>query len=541
MKRFQWLSIVTGLLLALTACTSMNHSQHSMGEMEDSSKDEKKEPSTQLIGKQPQTVDAGKRTVEVTAKESTLKTKDGKKWPVWTYNGTVPGPTIRVKQGETLRVKLKNDLPEPVTIHWHGMPVPNQMDGVAGVTQNAVQPGKSFTYQFKADVPGTYWYHSHQDSAVQVDKGLYGAVIVEPKEDKEKVNKDYTLLMDEWAAPEKTGFHQGHSMNSEQMEHGEKSMSEEGRQGMGESSEKGHMSHSSMGPGSGGHMDNYTTYTINGGNYPNFPPLKVKKGDRVKLRFVNAGFMTHNMHIHGHDVKITHVDGHPIQQPKSFRDQLIPVAPGERVDVEFTANQSGTHLVEEHGSLPAVRQMRVPIQYEGSADAKDQSDAKKNLPVVDLTKYSKIGGGKFSTDTSFDRDYTADLGERMDHSSMEEVYTINGKTFKDAKPFMVKKGDKVKLRLKNNGNQDHPMHLHGHTFQVLSKNGKPLKGSPIWKDTINVRPGESYEIAFTAGNPGHWMFHCHDLHHAAGGMMTMVEYEGVPKFRPDPDVKNISE
>ena len=99
----------------------------------------------------------------------------------WTFNGSVPGPEIRVKEGENVKIKLKNELPEPVTIHWHGLPVPNNMDGIPGVTMNAVQPGKSFTYEFKATVPGTYWYHSHQNSADQVDKGLYGSLIVEKK------------------------------------------------------------------------------------------------------------------------------------------------------------------------------------------------------------------------------------------------------------------------------------------------------------------------------------------------------------------------
>lgn len=121
---------------------------------------------------------------------------------------------------------------------------------------------------------------------------------------------------------------------------------------------------------------------------------------------------------------------------------------------------------------------------------------------------------------------------------MDPVFTINGETYPDIKPLNVKKGDKVKVTMVNKGSSDHPMHLHGHFFQVLSKDGKALTGSPLVKDTLNVKPGESYVVAFEADNPGEWMFHCHDLHHAAAGMVNSVLYEGHQKFVEDPTVGN---
>ncbi len=121
------------------------------------------------------------KVINLTAMESNQEIAPGKTLPVWTFNNSVPGPEIRVKQGDTIKINLKNQLSEPVTIHWHGVPVPNAMDGIPGVTQNAVQSGQSYTYEFKADVPGTYWYHSHQDSVNQLDRGLYGSFVVEGK------------------------------------------------------------------------------------------------------------------------------------------------------------------------------------------------------------------------------------------------------------------------------------------------------------------------------------------------------------------------
>ncbi|MGN7309264.1 multicopper oxidase domain-containing protein, partial [Bacillus subtilis] len=132
----------------------------------------------------------------ITAQESNLEVSKGKILPVWTFNNSVPGPQIRVKVGDNVKINLKNELNQPVSIHWHGYPVPNNMDGIPGVTQDAVEPGKTFTYTFKANVPGTYWYHSHQDSVNQVDKGLYGSLVVE--ELKNDYDRDYTLMLDEW-------------------------------------------------------------------------------------------------------------------------------------------------------------------------------------------------------------------------------------------------------------------------------------------------------------------------------------------------------
>ncbi|MEC0371308.1 multicopper oxidase family protein [Paenibacillus chibensis] len=480
----------------------------------------------------------------ITAQESNLEVSKGYTLPVWTFNNSVPGPQIRVKVGDTVKVNLKNEMKQPVSIHWHGYPVPNNMDGIPGVTQDAVEPGKTFTYEFKATTPGTYWYHSHQDSVNQVDKGLYGSLIVEdPKDD---YDKDYTLMLDEWMSSVDMNMsgkteesnsanmdrtHDSSGMDKGNMIHGEMDMSGSDMK----------MNGSSMNM-SGHDMSMYDLYTINGKSGESIDPFPVKEGDKVRIRLINAGFITHQMHLHGHDFKVISTDGQPVNDPAVIQDQLLSIAPGERYDIEFTADNPGSWLLEEHGKEPSkIQNMKAVIQYQGSDVKTDQSNATDTLPLFDLEQYGRMSKAKFSLSQKFDQEVTLNLNTEMKNGEM--AYTINGKVFPDTDKINVKKGDKVKVTFVNKSNSDdHPMHLHGHFFQVLSKNGQPYQGSPIMKDTINVKPGETYEVAFEADNPGDWMFHCHDLHHASAGMVTDVMYSDYQSsYTPDPNVENIPE
>ncbi|WP_068778159.1 multicopper oxidase family protein [Paenibacillus sp. GM2] len=477
----------------------------------------------------------GGKEYTITAKASHLQVSADKTLPVWTFNNSVPGPQIRVKVGDNVKIKLQNELEEPVSIHWHGYPVPNGMDGIPGVTQDAVVPGKTFTYEFKATIPGTYWYHSHQDSVNQLDRGLYGSFIVEGPD--EAYDRDYTLVLDEWMGAdgiESGSQHANHANNGgmEGMDHGSMDMGDmEG------------MDHSQMDMGDmrgmGHNMSMYDLYTINGKTGDAIDKLTVKQGERVRIRLINAGYLTHTMHLHGHEFKIVASDGQPVNSPAVITDQGIAIAPGERYDLEFTANNPGNWLLEEHGNEARMLNMRAVIAYEGAENKQtDASNASEELPQFDLLKYGKQAETRFSLDQSFDQEVLLKLNTEMKDGEM--VYTINGKVFPDTDPIRVDRGEKVKVTFINQSSKDdHPMHLHGHFFQVLSKNGQPLEGAPVIKDTLNVKPGEKYVVAFEADNPGDWMFHCHDLHHASAGMMTDLKYDGYQSgYTPDPNVDN---
>ncbi|GAC90489.1 multicopper oxidase [Anoxybacillus flavithermus NBRC 109594] len=446
------------------------------------------------------------KEIHLTAKETLLQINDQVKLPVYTYNGSVPGAQIRVKQGERVKIVFKNELPEPTAIHWHGYPVPNDQDGVPGVTMDAIKPGETFTYEFTATVPGTYWYHSHQKSAEQVDKGLYGTLIVEPKEG-EQVDRDYTLVLDEWMSQQQASTTE--QANHTNMHHGNSPMMHD--------------------------MSMYDIFTINGKSGTAIEPLKVKKGEKVRLRLINAGYMSHKLHLHGHSFKIVATDGQPLNDPQPIKDELLNIAPGERYDIEFIADNPGEWLLECHGDMRGTDGMKVNIQYEDQTNKTDKTNDKETLPVVDITTYGKYKTGPFTLDQTYDVEYTMDLGTAMDKNGM--VFTINGKTYPNTAPINVKKGDIVKVKLVNSSPMDvHPMHLHGHFFQILSKNGKPVTGSPLIKDSLNINPGEEYVVAFQADNPGNWMFHCHDLHHASAGMVTELKYKDYKSsYTPDPN------
>jgi FtsP/CotA-like multicopper oxidase with cupredoxin domain len=226
----------------------------------------------------------------------------------WTYNGTVPGPLIRVTEGDKVRVILKNNLPESTTIHWHGMQVPFNMDGVPDMSQPAIKPGETFTYEFSAKPAGSFWYHSHVDSDRQVGIGLFAPIIIDPKTPSgTKPDVDQVIMLNEWRV---VGGQTVPAM-----------------------------------PMTG--MDaNY--FAINGKVFPDTETISVKLGQRVRLRFVGAGQLVHPMHLHGMPFKIVATDGHPVPEAAQLTKDTVAVAPGERYDVEFIATERGQWMLHCH-------------------------------------------------------------------------------------------------------------------------------------------------------------------------------------------------
>ncbi|WP_458118766.1 multicopper oxidase family protein [Paenibacillus sp. Z6-24] len=460
------------------------------------------------------------KEITLTARKAHLEIEKGKYLPVWTFNGSVPGPQIEVTQGDTVTVHLKNELDVPVSIHFHGVVLPVAMDGVPGVTQDAVQPGGTFTYTFKAVYAGTYWYHSHQDSLNQIGKGLYGTFIVKNK-NAELADVDRTLVLDEWNDP---------NTHAPDREANTAALSS--------------------------NMGMYNIYTINGRSGDSIEPVRTHPGEQVRLRFVNAGNMTQLLYINQPAYRVVSSDGEDINDPQMLRYGLIRIAPGERYDVEFRASQPGVQVIGTVGDSDFARSIRIPVVTETGSDtwtdqqindqinsqqAKLTTEIVSGWPELDLTRYGKPASSTFNLHQSYDQDYQMTLN--MGVSDGQTMYTINDKAYPKADNMTVKTGDTVKITMTNKSvNEDHPMHLHGHIFQVLSKNGQPVSGSPLWKDTLNMRPGETYTIALLADNPGIWMFHCHELHHASMGMMIDLVYEDYTStYKPDPQAHNISE
>jgi len=268
------------------------------------------QPATQTEGGQPLEFreENGIKVFELTTKAVQWPILDDVSGAAFTYNGTVPGPMIRVTEGDQVRIVVKNELPDPTTIHWHGVEVPNAMDGVPNVTQDAIQPGETFTYEFTAKPAGTFMYHSHFEGDVQVSAGLYAPFIIDPKEPEANSPAVDKVLM-----------------ISELLQRGGKTFAAMPMGGM---------------------EPNY--FTINGKAFPPTETISVKKGERVRLRLIGIGQFIHPMHLHGLPFKIVATDGHPVPEAAQLTKDTVSVAPGERYDIEFVATEPGQWMLHCH-------------------------------------------------------------------------------------------------------------------------------------------------------------------------------------------------
>lgn len=228
----------------------------------------------------------------------------------YAYNGQVPGPLLRFTAGDPVRVIVANDLPEPTSVHWHGLAVPNNMDGVAGVTQAGIKPGESFTYEFTVPAtPGTYFYHSHEDADRQQPLGLYGALIIDPKDPAEPspYNQECIVELGEWRVTDGKTYP---AMDFDGM------------------------------------LPNY--FTINGKSYPSTETIKAGVGDHLLFRFIGTGQFIHPMHIHGGPFHIVATDGNPVPPEAQLIKDTVLIGPGERYDVVWAAQQPGKWLLHCH-------------------------------------------------------------------------------------------------------------------------------------------------------------------------------------------------
>ena len=281
------------------------------------------------------------REFRFTASRAKVNLGRGPEFTAWTYNGQIPGSEIRVKEGETIRVYLRNLLPEETTIHWHGLPIVNAMDGVPGVTQAGVQTGESFVYEFEAKPAGTFLYHSHVE--YQLDQGLYGPLIIEPRRDPGDYDREYTLMLEDWVMKDGGGVAPTRRRSS---------------MGMG-------MMGGRRFTNRGGPLLEpvYDGYAVNGRVYPEIEPLVVKKGERIKLRLINPSSSTiYVLRLAGHTVTITHTDGNPVEP---FRTDVLRIGMGERYDVTFDADNPGFWLLSAMERGGGEGQLRIPIRYKG--------------------------------------------------------------------------------------------------------------------------------------------------------------------------------
>lgn len=408
----------------------------------------------------------------LTAAPATQALLPGKPAAVWAYNGTVPGPTLRAKVGDQIVVHFKNNLPESTTIHWHGMRVPANMDGMV-----EIKPGATYDYTFKALDAGTYWYHPHMATAKQVERGLYGAVVIDDgvaakvgaSEDRVAILDDVLIKADSGQLDEST------NARIDMM----------GREG--------------------------NLALVNGA--PAGQTLTAAPGARILLRLVNAANARYfKLAVPGG--KVTQVGGdRGLLDVAAAQDSLLLV-PGQRAMVvaEVPAGAQVTLRAEPYeraasaGKTPGADLLMLAP----SAEAKVVAPA---LPVAPGSP--PAAPGAFSVTRSIV------LNEAMDTKTMAMKFTINGKVFPNVPPIAAKPGDIQAWDVENASEMDHPFHVHGFFFW--------RQGDDQWRDTVNVvaKSKRRFLVQFDdrAGAAGMWVYHCHILEHADAGMIGTVQLQ----------------
>ncbi|MET0811839.1 MAG: multicopper oxidase family protein [Microbacterium sp.] len=404
--------------------------------------------------------------IELTAQQERIELPSGASIDAWTFGG-LAGPAIVARVGDTLAVSVTNvDVEAGATVHWHGYPVANAFDGVAGVTQDAVRPGEEFGAEVLMTRPGTYWYHTHQKGSEGVVRGLYGTLVVQP-EGGQVEDVDLTLAV--------------HTFS--------------GRVVLGTSDE--------------------------------LESRVVAPGDSVRLRLVNTDQTPQTFAVNGAPFRVVALDGTDVATDP-LEDRSLVIAAGGRVDVVLDMPDSAVRVgvaSDRDGGLALVpkdggesERLRIPeLAFDPLGDLVANA--------VEPPGSSAIDAALAADGFDVERTVVLDRLPRFVDGMPNYAYAVDGRVYPYIDPTIVDEGDTVRLRLVNRSFETHPMHPHGHAVRVLSVDGREPT-QPLWLDTFDVGPGEVWEVALYADNPGIWMDHCHNLEHAALGMVTHLAYRG---------------
>lgn len=398
--------------------------------------------------------------------------------PAWGYGGQAPGLELRCRQGERLRVRFINKLEQQSTIHWHGIRLPLEMDGVPYVSQAPVLPGEYFDYDFICHDAGSFWYHPHTTSAEQLGRGLVGPLIVEEREPT-GFRHERTLSLKTWHIDEQGAFTP--FMVPRQA-------AREGTRGR--------------------------LTTING--TPN-PTLELPAGQVVRLRLINLdNTVTYRLNLPGGEARIYALDGNPVQ-PRPL-GKAYWLGPGMRIDLALRVPAAGETLSLRNGPLRLAT-------LEGVASTEAAGDWPPALPANPIAEPDLARAETLR----FNFEWAAALASPADEAAGRykywqingQAWDINDKTCADRPIATLKKDGHYIFVLRNMAQYQHPIHLHGMTFKVLGSDRRKIV--PYFTDTYLLGKNETARIAFVADNPGVWMFHCHVIDHMETGLMAAIE------------------
>ncbi len=391
------------------------------------------------------------------------------------YNGQVPGPLIRWPEGKPIIIDVHNQTGTPETVHWHGLWVPSNVDGAMEEGSPMIQPQGSYRYSFTPRPAGFRWYHTHTFAGHNLKKatysGQFGCFYIEPKENPGNYDHEIFLALHDWNAY--------------------------------------------MGGGGDASMDvAYDYSTINGKMLGAGEPIRVREGQRVLFHILNASAtLTHWLACSGHAMQVIAMDGNPVPMVKSV--QAIRLAPAERIDVVIEMKQPGIWIFGETRDDYRKAGMGIVLEYAGQ-----QGEPKWMAPPEILWDYKPFA----STKKAVEADELIPLVFRSKFTGHGDFdhWLINGKSFPKTDTISLKEGKRYRLVMKNESMDDHPVHLHRHSFEVTNLDGVPLSG--LMKDVVVVRARSTAEVDFVASNPGLTLFHCHQQSHMDFGFMMLFHY-----------------
>ncbi|MEP2777278.1 MAG: multicopper oxidase domain-containing protein [Luteolibacter sp.] len=454
----------------------------------------------------------------------------GKTVSALTINGGIPGPTLRFQEGDTAVIRVHNDLKrETTSTHWHGLLLPNPMDGVPYLTTPPIKPGTTHTFRFPLKHSGTYWYHSH--TGLQEQRGVYGSIVVEPKGGEPvRTDREHVLVLSDWT------------------NRNPKTIMRSLMAGYDYDAIKKHNKQSILGAAQAGALGDYfqrekdrippmdlsdvyyDAFFINGKTTSR---LAGKPGEKVRLRLINAGASTYfYINTSAGPMTIVAADGPPVEPVKvenllmgiaETYDIVVTVPPSGSYEIRATAQDGSGHASvwvgegTEHPApeIPKANLYKMDYMLAGAFEALgDAPDSERPLPPYRQLRALKS--------TVLPKDAPSRTVELRLTGDMERyIWSFNGKTLSEDSTIKVKKGEVVRFELVNDTMMHHPIHLHGHFFRLINGQGDR---SPL-KHTVDVPPMGKRTIEFEANDEGDWFFHCHLLYHMDAGMARVVSYE----------------
>ncbi|WGY48268.1 multicopper oxidase family protein [Vibrio sp. ABG19] len=419
----------------------------------------------------------------LTAQPATAELVPGYQTDVLGFNGSIPAPTIRCRQGKKVTIHFTNKLNQPTTIHWHGLRIPIAMDGVPFLSQDPIMPGETFTYEFTPPDAGTFWYHPHMNSVNQLGMGLVGMLVVE-EADPVVFDQEFSLMLKHWHIDKQGQWKQRMIPRYS------------ARMGT---------------PGEWG--------TVNGQHNPQYP---IKHNATVRARIANVdNTITYPIAVQGVDAWIVAIDGNPITTPYLLKEHKM--GPGMRLDIAFIAPAAGqTVYIRQMKGKFAFPLCEFVSQESWLAEEKSIPRLPLNpIPEVDLYRAEEI-------DFVFEWEGAVTPADESGNA-VPDFWLINKRAWEGMsagnipKPLAtLTRGKSYIFNLRNVTQYHHPIHLHGHTFTVIELNGQPVK-EPFHTDTVLLGKNGSAKAAFVADNPGRWMYHCHVIEHMHTGLMGYIE------------------